>query len=57
MVSRTLTDLIDGRLEQCSLMEIKLPTRKRIKRFKAQTLRSYAFTEDDEVWFWGGYVY
>lgn len=49
----------DGRQEQCSLVEIKVPIDEtnKITRFKAQNLRSYIFTEDNQVWFWGGYFY
>lgn len=38
-------------------MEIKLPTKSKISKFKAQTLRNYIMTEEGEVWFWGGYLY
>ncbi|TNV78494.1 hypothetical protein FGO68_gene9950 [Halteria grandinella] len=47
----------DGREEQCSIHQIKLPFTQKIKSFKAQNLRSYSITEDDQVWFWGGYYY
>ena len=50
----------DGREEQCSIIEIKLPSavgKSGIERFKAQTLRSYVQTVDGQVWFWGGYFY
>ena len=39
------------------MVEIKVPTTKKIVSFKAQNLRSQAITEDGEVWFWGGYFY
>ncbi len=42
-------------------MEIKFPqsmgVSPKIKKFRAQNLRNYLFTEDDQVWFWGGYFY
>ncbi|CDW73903.1 UNKNOWN [Stylonychia lemnae] len=47
----------DGREEQCSIVEIKLPTDKKIVKFKASNLRNYIITEDNQVWFWGGYIY
>jgi hypothetical protein len=48
---------IDGRQEQCSIVEIKLPTTSKIVDFKACSLKSCIFTEDGQVWFWGGYFY
>lgn len=49
----------DGREEQCSIQEIKMPFGEttKIKSFKAQNLKSQVITEDDQVWFWGGYFY
>lgn len=49
----------DGREEQCSIVEIKVPIgeTQRISKVKASNLRSYLMTEDGQVWFWGGYFY
>mmetsp|Transcript_6257 Transcript_6257/g.5621 ORF Transcript_6257/g.5621 Transcript_6257/m.5621 type:complete len:134 (+) Transcript_6257:582-983(+) len=48
-----------GREEQCSIMEIPvpIPQGRKIVKFKASNLRSYAFLDDNQVWFWGGYLY
>ena len=54
MYSSQVTDLFpngaleDGREEQCSLVEIKLPfgETQKIKRFRAQTLKNYVETDD-----------
>ena len=50
----------DGREEQCSIMQVPLPEsigNKKIISFDAKNLRSNIITEDNQVWFWGGYFY
>ncbi|CAI2368911.1 unnamed protein product [Moneuplotes crassus] len=39
------------------LHEISLPSDSKIERIKASNLRSCAFLENGEVWFWGGFFY
>ena len=53
---------IDGELdsirrEQCNLVQIKLPSDSKVVDFKANNVKSCAFLENGEVWFWGGFFY
>ena len=47
----------DGREEQCGLKEIILPSSSKWVKVQANNVRSWAYLENGEIWFWGGYFY